>query len=285
MPSIFGGVKFWEDYPYALASFLAGSIVLSSAVLCLVFLNETLARKKSNKSKAQPPMSTWEVLKSPGVSAVIGIYGHVAVLGLMFTAILPVFMFTSVPSGGFGFSDARIALFMAIAGGSQALWMLLAFPFLHRRLGTGAVMRGCAIVWVLYNISFPILNEMLRARWTLAFWILGPVVVFLGSSVAMSYTCTQLCVNDITPSPEVLGTLNAVVLTVQTGIRTFAPVFATSMFAWGVKWGFAHGQFAWFVLIATAALLVVAVRFLPEKAKGRPMKKPQDSREDDEDVE
>jgi hypothetical protein len=230
-------------------------------------------------------MSTWEVLNSPGVPTVLYIFGHVAVLGLMLTALLPVFMYTSVPSGGFGFSDAQIALFLAIAGGSQALWMLIAFPFLQRRFGTGAVLGGCAIGWVLYTAASPALNEVLRARWTLAFWILGPIAVFLGSSVAMAYACTQLCVNDITPSPAVLGTLNALALTVSTGIRTFSPILATSIFAWGVKWGFAHGHLAWAVLILLAALLNVSVCFLPEKAKGRPTKKAQASQEDVEGVE
>ena len=224
-------------------------------------------------------MSTWEVLKSPGVPTVIYIYGHVATLGLMFTALLPVFMYTSVPTGGFGFSDPQIALFMAIGGGSQALWMLLAFPSLQKSFGTGSVLRGCAIGWVMYMTAMPALNEVFRARWTLAFWILGPIAVVLGSGVAMTYTCTQLCVNDITPSSEVLGTLNALALTVSTGVRAFSPILATSIFAWGVKWGFAHGHLAWFVLIAIAVLLNVAVRFLPEKAQGRPMKKTQTSPE------
>ena len=247
-------------------------------------MNETLIRKNPGEPTAEPPLSTWEVLKSPGVPTVLSIYGHVAVLGLMFTALLPVFMYTSVPTGGFGFSDPQIALFMAIGGGSQALWMLIAFPTLQKRLGTGAVLRGCAIGWVLYTAAFPILNEFLRARWTLAFWIVGPIAVFLGSGVAMAYTCTQLNVNDITPSPAVLGTLNALALTVSTGVRAFSPVLATSIFAWGVKWGFAHGHLAWFVLIVIAVLLNVAVQFLPEKAEGRPAKKAQASGEGDEDV-
>ena len=78
--------------------------------------------------------------------------------------------------------------------------------------------------------------------------------------------------NDISPSPAVLGTLVAVNLTVQTGLRAFSPVLATSIFAVGVKWGFAHGHLAWFVLLILALLLNVAVLYLPEKAAGKPIK-------------
>lgn len=114
-------MKFLKDYLYALPCFIAASVVLSSALLSFLFLNETLARKIPGEENPKPPMSTWEVLKSPGVPAVLYILGHVSILGLMFTAIFPLFMFTSVRRGGFGFSDQRIALFLAIAGGSQAL--------------------------------------------------------------------------------------------------------------------------------------------------------------------
>jgi hypothetical protein len=181
---VFGGVKFWNDYPYALPTYIAGSVVLSSAVLSIFFLNETLARKKPGESNPEPPMSTWQVLKSPGVPTVLYIFGHVGLLGLMFTATFPLFMYTSVKRGGFGFSDQRIALFLAIGGGSQALWMLLAFPPLQKKFGTGFVLRGCAVIWAIFMAVYPTLNEFLRNGWILAFWIIGPIAVMLGSGVA-----------------------------------------------------------------------------------------------------
>ena len=137
-------------------------------------------------------MSTWQVLKSPGVPTVLYIVGHVSLLGLMFTATFPLFMFTSIRRGGFGFSDQRIALFLAIGGGSQALWMLLAFPPLQKKFGTGFVLRGCAIVWALFMAIYPTLNEFLRNDWILAFWIIGPTAVMLGSGVAMGFSSSPI---------------------------------------------------------------------------------------------
>jgi hypothetical protein len=53
-----------------------------------------------------------------------------------------------------------------------------------------------------------------------------------------------------------------------------------------VKWKFAHGHLAWFVLIALAALLNVPVYFfLPEKAEGRPTQRAEGNREGDDDRE
>ena len=187
-PLVFGGVWLWETYPYALPTFVAGGLVLSSALTSIFFLNETLARKQPGQDNNEPPMTTIQVLKAPGVPIVLTIMGHTAILGLMFTAILPVFMYTSVPSGGFGFSDQRIALFLAVGGGSQALWMLLAFPYLQRTFGTGTIMRACAICWAFLMAAYPIFNESLRNGWKTAFWIVGPIFVMIGSGVAMGFS-------------------------------------------------------------------------------------------------
>lgn len=88
--------------------------------------------------------------------------------------------------------------------------------------------------------------------------------------------------NDISPSPAVLGTLVALNLTVQTGLRAFTPVLSTSIFAVGVKWGAAHGHLAWFVLLILALLLNVAVLYLPEKAAGKPVKRSEANRDENE---
>lgn len=133
-------------------------------------------------------MSTLEVLKSPGVLMVLYILGHTMVLALMYTAVIPVFMYTSVRNGGFGFSDQWIAIFLAISGGSQALWMLLAFPYLHKRFGTGKVMRWCAGGWPVFIFAYPMFNEFLRKGWYTAFWILAPPELVIGSFIGMGFS-------------------------------------------------------------------------------------------------
>ena len=88
--------------------------------------------------------------------------------------------------------------------------------------------------------------------------------------------CVQLCINDISPSATVLGTLNALALTISSGVRAFAPIVATSTFAAGVKAGFADGHLIWLIFIALAVGLYVACLFLPEAAEGKLKKPPSD---------
>jgi hypothetical protein len=60
---------------------------------------------------------------------------------------------------------------------------------------------------------------------------------------------------------------------VGTAIRAIAPAFITSIFATGIKLGWADGHLAWILLIILALLLNVGVYFLPEAAEGRPKKR------------
>ena len=108
-------------------------------------------------------------------------------LALAYTAVSPVFLFTSVHNGGFSFNPQRISIFLAIAGASQALWMLLGFPSLQKRIGTGGVLRACAYLWPLMMLMFPLMNEMLRHNLKPLFWIVLPLNLVGGSAVSMAF--------------------------------------------------------------------------------------------------
>ena len=87
---------------------------------------------------------------------------------------------------------------------------------------------------------------------------------------------SQLALNDIAPSHATLGTLNAIALAVVAGIRAFAPVLFTSIFAAGVKTQFLWGYLVWAVLVALTLVLMVALRWLPAKAEGKLKREPTD---------
>lgn len=161
-------------------------------------------------------MTTSEILKFPDVAIVLFITGYVMSLGLAFTAgerdfqpsldlsfqnllftqdskltlitVVPVYLFTDVSLGGLGFSPLYISITMAVAGASQALWILFAFPPLHRRFGNGAVLRGCAIAWPIMFALHPLCNTLLRHDMKLLFWILFPPLMAIGSGVSMAFS-------------------------------------------------------------------------------------------------
>lgn len=276
-PRIFGNIQFFKDYPYALPGFIGGFIGLTSVITSALFLTETLTpdRRASNKASPHAMMSTWEIMKYPGVANVIVIYGYTMLLGLAYTAIAPLAWFTSVDLGGFGFSPIRISLFLGLAGISQATWILIAYPPLQHRLGTGGVMRICAYIWPIFFACVPFLNILLKHHHDAVFYTLMSISTIICSGVSMNFTGVQLALNDIAPSPTTLGTLNALALALVSGIRAVAPALFSSLCATGFKKQIFAGYFIWVILVALTLGYIVTIQWLPSKAEGK-LNKPAD---------
>ncbi|KAF2456552.1 major facilitator superfamily domain-containing protein [Lineolata rhizophorae] len=270
-PSVFGHVKFFRDYPYAPATVVTGALCFSAAIISLFFIDETLAKEDQSDGpgKKKQQLSTWEILKSPGVAIVLTIYVLNASLGIAYTCVVTVYWFTPPSIGGLGCSPLLISIFIAICGASQSLWLLLAFPPLQRRFGTGGVLRGCSYIYPLFMLLYPVSSILLRAGHKTLFWAFTPPVLVAGSGMAMTFTGVQLALNDVSPSSVALGTLNAFAIACVSGVRALAPEVFTSVFAAGVKKQILGGYLIWVVFFGMALVWVVSVRYLPEKAEGK----------------
>jgi MFS family permease len=261
-PGLFGNVKFFLDYPYALPSFAVAVIGLSAVVVTAVFVEETLpkpaaAGSHSEESAAPKPdaYSTRDLLKRPGIPTVLYAYGHIMLLAYSYTAIVPVFYVTKVRLGGFGFTSLQISLMMAITGLAQATWILLIFPPLHRRIGTNGVLKACSVAYPLFFAVCPLLNLLLRLDTptsTTTFWIVAPALLSLGCGVSMSFTAIQLALNDASPSPATLGTLNALALSIVSGVRAFSPALFAGLFAFGARTQWLWGYAIWVLMVLVA---------------------------------
>ncbi|KAI1193436.1 major facilitator superfamily transporter [Nemania serpens] len=270
-PRVFGGLWFFETFPYALSSITIGVIGLTAVLTTALFLGETLPRdaKSDDETGAAPrppPASTWELLRAPGVGVVLYNYAHVMLLAFAYTAIVPVFWATRVGLGGLGFSSLRISIFMGLTGLSQMTWLLAIFPPLQHRIGTNGVMRLCGTAYPFFLGLMPLLNALLRLRTragTTAFWVVAPTLLSLGPGVSMSFTAAQLALNDVSPSQETLGMLNALALTLASGLRSFSPALFASLFAIGAGNQFLSGYLIWVIMVILALGFTVSSRFMP----------------------
>lgn len=217
-------------------------------------------------------MTMRQLVNSPGVARVILIFQYVGALAFTFTAVNPVNLYTPIALGGVGLSPELIAAVIGFSGLSQAAWLLLVFPALHKRIGTGQVLRLTAYVWPVFFAINPCFNLLLRHGEKVAFWVIAPPTLALGSGVAMAFTAVQLAINDIAPSHETFGTLNAITLALSSGLRAVVPALATSVYASGVKYHILGGQLFWVLSVIQALGLIFLCRLLPEKAEGRPKK-------------
>ncbi|KAK1768433.1 MFS general substrate transporter [Phialemonium atrogriseum] len=274
-PKLFKNIQFFTDYPYALPNFAVGIICLTATIVTALFVTETLVKKPSGISgddsalaaSKPPPPSNRELLKSPGVAMAVYSYGHVMLLAFAYTAIVPLFWFTPVPLGGFGLTSLQISLLMGVNGFAQAIWILFVFPPLQHRIGTAGVLRVCAIAYPIFFATSPLFNALLRLdsqAAVTAFWVIMPVSLAVGCGVSMSFTAVQLALNDVSPSPQVLGMLNALALTGVSGTRAFSPALFTSLFAIGARTQWLWGYSIWVVMTLVAGAWTVASRNLPD---------------------
>ena len=133
-------------------------------------------------------MSTWQLLKYPGVTRVLVIYNYVMLLAFTLTAVFPVFQYTPVELGGLGFSPGLIAACTGLNGASQATWLLLIFSRLHKRFGTARILYGCAIAWPIFFATSPVFNFILRHGLRVLFWFTGPPLLVFGSGISMAFS-------------------------------------------------------------------------------------------------
>lgn len=276
-PRVFGNVVFFKEYPYALPSFAVGVIGFTAVISSALFIEETLKKPQSGTVEHGHPncdtsskprqMSTRQLVKSPGVAMALFVYGHAMLLAFAYTAVIPVFWFTPVSLGGFGFTPFQISMFMGLTGFSQAVWLLVFFPPLQHRLGTNGVMRLCGIAYPIAMAFNPILSAILRSGAETTFWVMAPIFMLIAPGISMAFTGVQLCLNDVSPSPETLGTLNALALTGVSALRSFSPALFTSIFAIGARTQILWGYLVWAVIVMIAAGFTVAVRYLPSSSE------------------
>ncbi|KAL1837254.1 hypothetical protein VTJ49DRAFT_4078 [Mycothermus thermophilus] len=277
-PDLFGRYRFFHDYPYALPSFVVGALTLTSVAAVAIFVQETLMRPKKGVNDdcdgeeptavAQPGQTSIRtLLRSPGVVLALFLYGYVMLLAYSYTALMPVFWFTSVPLGGLGLTTQQISLLLTLTGFSQAGWTLLALPPLQLRVGTTGVLRLCAAAYPFFLAASPLLALILRTDGEggrAAFWSLAPPLIAIGSGVSMAFTGIQLAVNDVAPSPDTLGTLNSLALSLSSGVRAFSPALFSSLFALSVRSGLLGGYAIWVLMVALGFGYTALTRVLPD---------------------
>ncbi|KLU84326.1 hypothetical protein MAPG_03370 [Magnaporthiopsis poae ATCC 64411] len=282
----FGRVAFLRDHPYALPSFGVGLFSAFACVTTALFVNETLppddsdalasnddgtveseTRKKAAAAAAAEKArqeSVWQLLNEPGVSRVLLNFGWLFFVASGYTVIIPLWWFTPVRLGGFGFSPLQISVMTAFSGIVQAVWLIVVFPPLQHRYGTNGVMRLCAAAYPLFFTVAPVANTLLRRDMEPAFWAFFPPTLALSSGVAMAFTASQLAINEVSPSPRVLGTLTAFSLMLVSIARSICPALFTTLFAIGAKTQVLGGYAIWLLLFMLAIGFWAVTGVLPD---------------------
>ncbi|KAB5551300.1 MFS general substrate transporter [Coniochaeta sp. 2T2.1] len=268
-PKWFGKVQFFLDYPYALPGFVISLFALTAVFTSAFFVDETLKRESAADANdggppKPAPLSTMGLLKSRSVGLTMFLNGYVMLLAFSYTAIVPVFWYTSILLGGFGLTMLQISLLLALNGLGQAVWNLVIFPPLQHRIGTTGVLKLCGIIYPSFFALSPVFVALRRGEHDTLFWILAPTAMLIGCGISMSFTAVQLAINDVAPSQQVLGTLNAISLTITCGIRAFSPALFSSLFAIGARTQWLWGYAIWLLMAVLALGYTLIGMYLPD---------------------
>ncbi len=104
---------------FAVRCLLKRSVLEIECMSARVDERQTLKRKNNDESgTVEPLMSTWDLIKAPGVDIVLFLYGHVMVLGLAYTASPSPLSFTLQKSTDpiLSFSLPRILVYLPLLG-------------------------------------------------------------------------------------------------------------------------------------------------------------------------
>ncbi|RFN44962.1 major facilitator superfamily transporter [Fusarium flagelliforme] len=245
-PAIFKGIAFFERYPFSLPGIAVAFLSATCAIVIALFVDEAVEEEGSasdTEPTASSPALSWasirDLIQAPGVGRMLCSFLHVQFVGSAFMAVNTLTLYTGVSRGGLGFSEHEIAVYMTAQGGAEAVWMLLAFPPLHRRIGTrGMVLLG-SVAFPLFFAGYIVMNAFLRDASSTSFLVYRLVLAamtFIGPAIFLSMTAVQLGLQEVSPSLRTLGTLNAIAESAYCLIKAVVPAVSTTIFAIGVPY-------------------------------------------------
>ncbi|TDL22143.1 MFS general substrate transporter [Rickenella mellea] len=275
---------FWYDYPYSLPCFVAGAFAITAVIFGYFFIQETLASKRSKRPSktvnfgtttppengetsasvsditnveeyTRPPLRS--VLTANVISLLLSTFAMVLQSEMLF-ALYPLFAFTPVHSGGLGVNEATIGAHMAIRSVINIALMVSYEPF-QRRLGTVRLYQTNMAIWPISVALMPTLNYLARVGLQSS-WLFDVVLVTfftVWSFASLTWTGCGIMVNDSAPSAAALAAINGVSQMTIVLPQAIAPAFVTSLFAYSIKSGIAHGHLIWIFTLAfstTAAI-------------------------------
>ncbi|KAG0152285.1 hypothetical protein CROQUDRAFT_649654 [Cronartium quercuum f. sp. fusiforme G11] len=284
--SWFSRTQFWHNFPWVLPCFAASFIPLLGCVLGYIWLEETLPAKKP-ASEIAPPISASEngdghitqlnadpvasnlvenappgifvLLRDRNLRVILVNYSLLSFQAIALDALLVLFAYTPVRSGGIGFSAANIGVALSLSGIFTVVAQLLLFPPLQRRYGTVKLYRICMAAYPVIFLLFPLIHLIAvfeKSESHTGVWVGLTWLLLLKTSANIVFACNMILVNSAAPTHNSLGTINGIAQCCATFVRAIGPVTASSLFAFSViheKVAGGHMVFYVFALLSSFA--------------------------------
>ncbi|KAJ7595184.1 major facilitator superfamily multidrug-resistance, DHA1 sub-family [Mycena floridula] len=281
-PEVFGKSAFFSEYPYFLPCATAGFVAFLAFLSGILFLEEpSKARKKrgpllseqtpdygaiSRTSAPEEPPSLRSVITDSRVSITLISFGFLAFTQMSYTALLPLFYSTSIPSGGLGLLPRQIGTIMAILGVSGGLVQIFIFSKLMRRFGPRRMYLASLGGSFLSTIGFPLLTFLAKRAGKIDSLVIAVMVVQLtcGLYAYLANMAMNVMLIDSSPSDVAISRTNSLSQIVASFVRAVAPSAANSMFSVSHQFNLLGGNLVYLFMTGMVLLAVRVGMMLPK---------------------
>ncbi|KAK0218324.1 major facilitator superfamily multidrug-resistance, DHA1 sub-family [Armillaria nabsnona] len=305
-PNTFGRIALFRDYPYFLPCAVAGLFSFAIFLLTLVGLQEThpatIARKKtkcspptqetclianstgadygstdtttvasddamSDSVHSQPP-SMREVLGTQFLRVLMN-YTFIMFIGTAYDALMPLMYSTSIPVGGLGFSPFQIGQILSAWGLINAIVQCVFTGRLLKMFGARRmfiISVGFMFVAVL-AFSFESYFARLAGRVDEKVITLLLIQLTCNLMTFVAIAAIHVLVIQSATSRAALGSTNGVAQMAGSGIRSFAPYFASSMFSISLETQLAGGFLVYIIILVLILVLLWLGFKIPKRFK------------------
>ncbi|PGH28120.1 hypothetical protein AJ80_00010 [Polytolypa hystricis UAMH7299] len=204
-------------------------------------------------------------------------YGILAYHSVSFDQLMPIFLSTPVSdaevqlpfkfTGGLALSSKSIGIMLAVQGVYSMVAQLWLFPYLVRRFGTLNVFRFILCVWPALYVAVPYLVLLPTQLQIPGAWaaLIAKITVHV-----IAFPSTMLLLNNASPSPLVLGSINGVAASVASLSRALGPTVTGFLHSKGLEWG--YSGLAWWACGIVCIIGAVESFWIPDESKEEDVK-------------
>ncbi|MBW0464635.1 hypothetical protein O181_004350 [Austropuccinia psidii MF-1] len=263
--SWFAHATFWKEYPWLLPCVVSAMVTALGVLVTLICLEETLISKKARHSEREPLLhripddvqegcdQNYEVesplksqvsisglLKDRNLVAILSNYSLLSFQTIALDALILLFAYTPIRSGGIGFSASNIGLALSLSGILSLLAQFGFFVPLQKRYGTIKLYRLCMSSYPIIFWLFPVVHLVARAETHsknsthIGAWIGFSIILFLKCTANIVFSCNMILVNSAAPTQDALGTINGLAQSCASFVRAVGPITASNLFALSV---------------------------------------------------
>ncbi|KIY50327.1 MFS general substrate transporter [Fistulina hepatica ATCC 64428] len=291
-PGIFGSIKLFQMRPYFLPCAAAAMVAFSCYIYAFIGLKETsllinnrapqdygaahtlataadveeqaFAEAAEANSLTPPPFLSFF---NPMLRLVLVNYGLLVFADMACFALLPLMYSTPIRYGGLGLSPHNIGMIMGLEGLYNIFIQVFVAGRLIRRFGPRTMQIVGSLTLVYIMAFYPVLSYVAHQKggvdaivYALSEWLL-----FCGYSTCISIATCHMYVVDSASGPAALGTTNGIAQMLATGVRTFAPWIASSLFSISLEHRLAGGYLVYLVLLVPCLVQVKYNLLLPAR--------------------